>query len=190
MPASRRKGLTLLEVMISMVLFGIILSATYAALTLAMRYSTRTRDQADLQKETLIVINKIERSLAGAAADSVQVNATEDALCFVSAESSAGMYTHDPTTGEPLFQRYVCYYARQGGLYRKEKLLVSPTRTYTPEPPDTLINDPSLPETKLTENLEKIVFVEGSAVGIDLALKSKANPPNGMSISTRVDLKL
>lgn len=173
-----------------MVLFGIIMGATYAALTLAMRYSNRVRDQADIQKETLIAVNKIESALAGAATDSVEINATEDAICFVSAQTSAGFYTHDPSTGEPLYQRYVCFYAQNGGLYQKQRVLTSPSTTYTNVIPDSLITDPSLPAVELTPNLKKVTFLEGSAVTIDLALESQGNPPNGMGILTRVYLRL
>lgn len=176
--------------MISMVLFGIILSATYAALTLAMRYSARTRDQTDIQRETLIAVNQIERALAGAAVDSVEINGAQDAICFISAQSAAGFYAHDPTTGKPLYQRYVCFYKRDRGLYRKERILTNPTLNYANVLPDALSTDPSLDEVKLTGNLEKVVFTEGSAVGIDLSLQSQATPPNGMSILTRCYLRL
>lgn len=190
MPARCRKGLTLLEVLISMVLFGIILSATYAALTLAMRYSMRMRDQSDLQKETLVAVNRIERSLAGAAVDSVEIDVDQDAICFVSAQSSAGFYTHDPATGEPLFQRYVCFYAEGRRLLVKERVLTPPSLTYTNVVPDSLITDASLPAVELTENLERLVFTEGSAVGLDLTLQSQLDPANGMSVLTRVYLRL
>ncbi len=197
MPAPRRKGLTLLEVLISMVLFGIIMSATYAALVLAMRYSNRTHDTATIQRETLTAVNKIERALATASYESVEINLTQDALCFVSAESPDGIYTHDPSTGQPFYYKHVCFYRRQSGLYQKIRPVnpANPSQSIPnlPSPnvtPDVLINDPSLPEVLLTDKLSKLIFREGTAMGLELGLTSRGNPPNGMEVVTRVFLRL
>jgi prepilin-type N-terminal cleavage/methylation domain-containing protein len=189
--------LTLLEVLISMVLFGIIMSATYAALVLAMRYSNRTHDTATIQRETLTSVNRIERALATAAYESVEINLAQDALCFVSAESPAGIYTHDPATGQPYYFKHVCFYRRQSGLYQKIRPVdpTDPTRSVPnlPSPnvtPDVLINDPTLPEILITDKLSKLIFREGTALGLELGLTSQGNPPNGMEVVTRVFLRL
>lgn len=197
MPALRRKGLTLLEVLISMVLFGIIMSATYAALVLAMRYSNRTHDTATIQRETLAAVNKIERALASGAYESVEINLAQDALCFVSAESPDGLYSHDPNTGAPFYYKHVCFYRQQERLYQKIRPVdpTDPTQSVPnlPSPnvtPDILINDPTLPEILLTDKLSKLIFRDGTALGLELGLTSQGNPPNGMEVVTRVYLRL
>ncbi|MEW6279971.1 MAG: prepilin-type N-terminal cleavage/methylation domain-containing protein, partial [Candidatus Eremiobacterota bacterium] len=133
MRAPSRNGLTLVETLISMALLGLMLGATYAALVLSLRYYQRTREAADVQKETLVTVNRIERALASAAQDSVSVDPT--GIVFASAETSTGVFAHDPSTGKPLWQRYVCFYTQPRPnnvlrLFRQDRLLTTPSTDF------------------------------------------------------------
>ena len=201
MPAlnpKRAGGFTLIEVLIASAMFLLMMTALYQSLVLAIRLYQKVRDASEIQAETLRVLSRLERSLAGAAASTIQVNPSpldpvrNRFILFVSAEPDQVYGDVDPTNGKLEWQRIVCFYVAPApngrfSLLRKERKLASPLTSVLPSlvPSEAqMVSDPSLPTLNLTSNLVDVSFGDSSSISLKISLRSEFN--NGLTIYTRV----
>ncbi len=115
LPASRRKGLTLVEVLISAGLLGLVMTGVYATLVLSMRYQRKLSDSVDTFQQALLATTRMSQSLGTGAQSSMVVE--PEGFAFVSAQPASGPFTHD-AAGRLEWHKFVFFYLDGGNLYR------------------------------------------------------------------------
>ncbi|MFN8606293.1 MAG: prepilin-type N-terminal cleavage/methylation domain-containing protein [Vulcanimicrobiota bacterium] len=197
MPISARssgtRGFTLIELAISTAILLLMLLGCYEALVLARKYHQKLEDSTQIQRETMTALSRIERNLACASAESLEVSTDGTAIRFISARSDGDFFDLDSTTGAPMWQRWVSFYQDNNSLIWKEDTL--PGR---PLPNSNLPIFPDFPAIKanttahmviLSDQLFDIKFEDGATtIAITLETRSHAKQTNGLTITSFVHL--
>jgi type II secretory pathway component PulJ len=181
--ASRnRTGYTLVELMISSGLLLLMLGGAYQALVVSSQYQKKLQDTSQIQQETMTVLSKLQRALAAASAESIEVSPDLQSIRFVSAENDQG-YFRAHSSGSPLWQRWICYYQDGNQLVRKEDGFPStPTVPLTLPLIDDIKLDTSYRTTVLSKQVQSVQFLDGATtLVIRLQTLSSARRPNGQT---------
>lgn len=188
MPTStRRRGFTLLELLISSVLLLLMLGSAYQALVLARKYHQKLADSTQIQQETMSVLSRLERSISAASAQSLEVSPDSTAIRYVSAQTNDEFFDLDNTSGAPRWHRWVGVYLDGTTLIMKDAPI--PPTTSVPVFPDfnAIKLDPTAHRVNLSEQVRSILFEDGaSTISIVLETQSKAQRTNGLTVLTRV----
>ncbi|MBI3927587.1 MAG: prepilin-type N-terminal cleavage/methylation domain-containing protein [Armatimonadetes bacterium] len=184
----RRRGLTLIEVLIASGIMSMVLLATYSVLVLSMRYQRKQDDTVTIFQQAVIAGTKIQQSLANGAAGSVETDA--DGFAFVSALNPDALFEHDETTGLLKWQKFVCFYRENDVLKVKEKSFAPTTDLPATPSVATLIADPSATPRTVAENVTALQILSAdTSVEFFLTARSKAEAPNSVSVRNRVFLR-
>lgn len=98
----RRRGLTLIEVLVASMLAMIVLGSAWETMHQGMRLWTHDLSHGSLQSQALVWESRLARELAATTSDSV--SADDQGLAFLLPSGS-----FDPDTGLPVWQRFVVY---------------------------------------------------------------------------------
>lgn len=103
-------GFSLAEVLTAMGVFGIVGSLVAILFALSQSYYASGAAQADVQAETQQAITQMIREIRESSIGAYQINATKNAIIFVSARNSNGNFQVYTATGTPYWQKWICYY--------------------------------------------------------------------------------
>lgn len=111
----KRRGLSLLETMISAVLLGILTSLLFFVYRMGasslMKGQAQTELLQDVQASSSRLLREIERSTyASLSLDPPPPGGPATAISLLSAIDPAGQFAYDPAVGEPTWQKYVVLY--------------------------------------------------------------------------------
>lgn len=186
--AGSRSGLTLVETLVAMALLGMVLTATYATLVLAMRYQQKHDDAMAVYQEALKSMNRMEQALALGSPDSIVVE--PEGFVFISAGRPEGPFEIDSSTGQVLWQKAVCFYVEEGVLRMKEQTL-APTATLPATPTlQSMIDDEDLPSTLLADGVTELTVVADASAELTLRVEGKAEATNAMVLRNRLNFRL
>lgn len=183
-----RKAATLIELLIYSVLLLLLVGAILASFQIARNYYTAVQIETEAQQAALKANLSVTQELAHAAGSSITVSTTPPAVLFLSAKTDQGPFQHDETTGELLWQRWVCIYLDKASQELKyaEQLLAEPV-TEIPDPPPavaTLVNDTALAKRVLAHDVSDFVpnVTTSSTVSVEVTSSLAANRmPSGQS---------
>lgn len=187
---SHKRAFTLVELLISSVILLMMLGASYEALVLATRYHQKLADSSQIQQETMAVLSRLERSISGASAESLEVAADKASIRFISARSNGEFFDLDPATGKPVWHRWVGFYLDGTTLVWKEAPIAASTTlpAFFPSLTD-LPTDVTARKVELSSQVRSVFFEDGaSTISIVLETRSPARKSNGLTVLTRVHL--
>ncbi len=132
------KGHTLLEVIITIAIFGLLLAAVFNIFVPGIRIFKIGSARAEIQSNVVFALRRIKKELSSSTTSSITVNSadiysvTEDphAISFLSSYKDVGgtmkIQLDYNTCSMPVWQKYVIYYCdfESGELRRKEKPLI------------------------------------------------------------------
>ncbi len=127
-----RRGATLIEALVCAVLFGVLLSATFAVLILGLRSYRTHLAMADLERDASTALGRAAAEVAESGASTVRVDAAPPGIVFASPRDAEGTVRLD-ADGHMLWQKWVCVYVDGARLLRKERPLDAP-QTVEPSP--------------------------------------------------------
>lgn len=192
-PDSRRRpatrALTLVEVLISAGLLGLVMTGVYATLILSMRYQRKLSDSVDTFQQALLASNRLSQSLGTGAQNSMVV---EPGLgfAFVSAQPPTGPFTHDAANGLLHWHKFVFFYLDQGNLYRGELSLTAPTTTLPPTPTLAALRaDSSSSKLLVAERVEQLEVTTGTGATTKLIVRGNNEETNSTTLETRVTFR-
>lgn len=187
---SRKRAFTVIELMISSVILLLMLSASYEALVLASKYHQKLSDSSQIQQETMSALSRLERNIACASAQSLEVSTDSTAMRFVSARNDGDFFDLDPTSGSPRWHRWVGFYLDGTSLIWKEANIAPSTSlpTFFPSIDDIKL-DTSARQVILSKQVSRLIFEDGATtISIVLETRSVAKKSNGLTVLTRVHL--
>lgn len=189
MTKTSRLGTTLVELLIYSVLLILILGAIYASYGIARDYYSAAQVETQTQQAALDAGLSVSQELNQACAKALVSSDTPSALLFLSAKTDSGLFEHDATTGELLWQRWVCIYldTQNNQLLCVESKLVPSTTTPPETIPtvDSLIQNTALPRRVLARDISEFSHqITGSSTVI-FGVRSTTVPirmPSGQSM--------
>ncbi|MBS2039900.1 prepilin-type N-terminal cleavage/methylation domain-containing protein [bacterium] len=187
---NRRRGFTLIELVISSVILLLMLFGCYEALVLARKYHQKLSDSSQIQQETMSVLSRLERNLACASAESLEVSPDHGAMRFISARGDNEFFDLDPTSGTPLWHRWVGFYLDGTSLIWKEATIAPSTSLpgFFPSIDDIKL-DTTARKVELSKQVESVYFEDGATtITIKLVTRSAAPKSNGLTVLTHVHL--
>lgn len=197
--SSAQRGLTLVETLIAMGLFGLVLTATYSCLVLALRYQHKTEDATGVFQQALVAMNKMEQSLALASPKSVVIaSSPEIGFCFISAAPPSGPLRVHYTPGsgaEVEWQKAVCFYVRKDQgvpiLEMKQKPLASPTTSLPATPSvDAMMSDRQLTAVRLARNVTELTVTSDASAELVLRVQGRNKAVNALTLYNRLNFRL
>lgn len=111
-------GLTLLEVMISISIFLMLMSALFYIYVVSTRSWLKVRQKIEVKDSAQITLTRIEREIRSTAIGSIDiqiypVSTVNQAISFLSSyNDSKGITDYDDSSGKMLWNRYVIFYLR------------------------------------------------------------------------------
>ncbi|MFP4498471.1 MAG: PilW family protein [Vulcanimicrobiota bacterium] len=175
------KGITLLELLVYMVLFGIVASGVVGILISTLNYFKITSANSQLQQEAILVFKKLSQEIPEVAQSSFEkttqnisvrsgqypVTRQADYVMFASPQPMDGdSYSFD-TEGNVNMKKWVCYYLDHDGdrynLVRKEVSIPVADQSPTPNKIYATVNDfmsdDTVTNTKiLAHGVEELTF--------------------------------
>lgn len=188
-PASgpRRPGLTLVEVLISAGLLGLVMAGVYATLVLSMRYQRKLSDSVDTFNQALLATTRMSQALGTGSQSSMVVE--PEGFAFVSAQPPGGPFTHD-ASGRLEFHKFVFFYLEQEKLYRGEVALPAPVTTAPATPTlAALRTAPGASKVLVAEGVELLQVTTGSGATTRLKMHGKNTEKNSTTLETRVTFR-
>ncbi len=179
-----------MELLISSVILLLMLGASYEALVLATKYHQKLADSSQVQQETMAVLSRLERSISGASAESLEVAADNASIRFISARGDGEFYDLDPATGAAIWHRWVGYYLDGTTLIGKEAPIAASTAlpSFFPSLAD-IPSDSTARRVELSKQVRSVFFEDGATtISIVLETRSPAQKSNGLTVLTRVHL--
>ena len=188
-PASRPspRGLTLVEVLISAGLLGLVMAGVYATLVLSFRYQRKLSDSVDTFQQALLASTRMSQALGTGKQSSMVIE--PEGFAFVSAQPPTGPFTHD-TAGNVEWHKFVFFYLEDGDLYRGE-VAFSATIAPPPTPPlAALKGDPSASRFLVAERVSELVVTTGSGASTKLKVHGKNEQDrNSTALQTRITFR-
>jgi hypothetical protein len=179
--------LTLVEVLISISLLGLMMGGVYATLVLSMRYQRKLSDSVDTFQQAVLATGRISQALGTGAQASIVVE--PDGFAFVSAQPKEGPFTHT-ASGQLEWHKYVFFFIENGSLYRGELPLPAPTIT-PPVPPalSVLRADTAASKLLVAEGVELLEMTTGSGATTRLKIRGKLPGANFTTVESRVTFR-
>jgi type II secretory pathway pseudopilin PulG len=128
---SRRRapGMTLIEIMVYSVLLGLLMTGVYSAFYISKTYWDSAQGTTEVQQQCLRAMNGINRVLSQGNASSLAIfsygsppHQATTGFVVLSAKTPSGLFQHQPTTGEIMWQRWVAVYIDPNALTNGKKL--------------------------------------------------------------------
>jgi Tfp pilus assembly protein PilE len=137
-------GITILELMISLSLLGVLLAATFFIYTTGARAWAKGDSQSDLLRAAQIVSAKTTRYVESSTNLSLSVATDNSAVAFLSAENDDGMFLYDHVSLLPHWQKFIVLYHDPATktVYFREVSVLGTTLETAPETIDALGGGP------------------------------------------------
>ena len=183
----RSRGLTLVEVLISTGLLGLVMAGVYATLVLSMRYQRKLSDTVDTFNQAVLATSRMSQSLGTGCQSSMMVE--PEGFAFVSAQPDSGPYTHD-ASGQLEWHRFVFFYLEDSKLYRGEVPLPAAVTTPPPTPPLSVLKvSPAAKRFLVAEGVDLLEVTSGSGATTRLKMRGKNVEENSTVLETRVTFR-
>ena len=140
MQGARKRGVSLIELLISAGLMGLCLSAVHMLIVAGNRYLRVSTARHEIQSQALICLSWLARELSETDPDSYKVSNTPalQGIVFGSPRDPSTGQTKFDTLGRMLWPKFICYYRTPINgvdcLVRKAQDIVPPNE-YPPPPP-------------------------------------------------------
>lgn len=183
----RRQGLTLVEVLISLGLLGLVMAGVYASLVLSMRYQAKLSDSVETFRRALLASTKMTQALGTGAQSSLVI--APEGFAFASAQPAEGPFTHD-AQGRIEWHRFVFFYTENGDLYRGEVPLTPPT-VAVPTPPGlaALKADARATRILVARRVELLKMEVGSGATTQIRVQGESPETNAVTLESRVTFR-
>ena len=190
----RRRGATLIELMIACALLGGVLLGVAQLVAAGGRYLRVTDAKVDLQHFSIRAMGKLTRELSDSDQESYAFDNTDPAgpwLVFASPRNEEGHISFD-SVGRMLWPKQICYYVRTidgtSCLCRKEKLYSpAPTAPPAPAPVDTVRDDVTLKEEIVGRHVISMEFAKSTVCQIKMLARLDAlRVDYGLRLETQV----
>ncbi|MCA9792598.1 MAG: type II secretion system protein [Candidatus Eremiobacteraeota bacterium] len=125
-----KRGMTLAEVMIAMVLLGLLTGALFYIFRLGSNVWAKGDTESELLGSISVVEAKLSREAERSVYESVSVEAAGQGVAFLSPMDANGVFRYDPITSMPRWQKYIVIYhdpAQKALLWREVPVVGSPT---------------------------------------------------------------
>lgn len=131
---SRRRGSTLLEVMVAAAIMGLLITTVFALFKMGISAWFKADGLTDLVQQGQAVGARWVRDVEVTANQAVSVSPGGDAISLPSARDATGNFVLDPSTSELVWQKYILYYFDPvaGEVRRAEVPIAAPTRSVVP----------------------------------------------------------
>lgn len=119
-----RSGLTLVEVLVTLTVLSILMTALFAVFKMGLSAWHKTSTKNELLQQVQIVDFRLSDELQLSALESATADPGIDALSFLSPLDANGKFILS-AKGRPEFQKYIIYYRKSSDqkMYRREVLL-------------------------------------------------------------------
>ena len=178
----RRRGFTLVEVMVYSVLLGLMMTSLYQLLSMTTAFVGDSMTTGALQASAQKTAVRITADLSVAHKGSVVTGTTPPGVVFLSPRDGYGKITCD-ASGVIYWHQWVCYYldTSTGTLMRKQIYITAtttpPAATYTPV--DFV---PVVGGVKLADNVTNLTFsVSGAVVSMTASFAAALHPQPGQT---------
>jgi len=198
----RRRGATLVEVIVYCALLGLLLTAIYQVLIGCARAYVEYLSVTELERGVMIATTRVTWELAESNSGSIRIDTNPSGIVFASPQNAQGLFQYD-ASGNLLWQKYVCYYLDTATrkLVRKEEYLTTP-ETSAPAIPtgkttSYFKNSTSLVSTWSAPAITTFTPSGASPVSLTIAAsaqspipdKTGTRPADNVEIFTRVYLR-
>lgn len=118
---NRRRGASLLDIMVASVILGLLLFALFSLFRTGVVGLKKVDNQSSLLRELQILSLKIGRAAHESSFDSLSVSPDQTIVAFLSAEDGNGDFIADDL-GRPVWQKFIVYYLQTSDntIYRTE----------------------------------------------------------------------
>jgi hypothetical protein len=113
----KRRGFILADILVSLSLFGIILTMAGSLFVLANHYFVKANAQADNSTSAMTGLNALTKDIHESNIGGIVTNGSS--ILIVSARDSSGQF-HTNTQGSIVWQKWICYYIVNTMLVRNE----------------------------------------------------------------------
>jgi type II secretory pathway pseudopilin PulG len=202
--AHHKKGHTLIEIMVAVVICGFLLSALFSVFIPGLKIFMIGKTRAEVQSEVLVSLRRMRVELSSSSNASVTINSgeiydvsgTPHAISFLSPYRDSGskriIALDDDSCTTPIWQKYVLYYfdKTSGELRRKEKTYdkVSGDARKVPFPLThsellNFCNDNNIKYTVISRNIHTIGMyrTSPSLIKIEICARKKGTGITGSS---------
>ncbi|MBI3925142.1 MAG: type II secretion system protein [Armatimonadetes bacterium] len=163
-PKNMRKstGFTLVELLVTLALLGILLTGLYLTLLSALRYLSVAQAQQEVGQEALKAAVALRGEVQETRASTLRISSSPPGLVFLSPRKPDGSVEWD-RWGRLIWQKWICFYLEDERLLRKEKSLAQPTVSDRPDPvtPALLAADESLTAEVIARGVAAFDVVPG-----------------------------
>lgn len=104
------RGFTILELMISMSVLGVLLGLTFLIYTMGARAWAKGDTKADLLRSAQVIAAKTNRYVESSTPLSLSAAPDGSAVAFLSAEDEDGVFQYNPVTLLPRWQKFIVLY--------------------------------------------------------------------------------
>lgn len=188
--ASRPKAFTLSELTVYGALLGVLLTGTYAALSLSMRYFTVARAATDLQSQAQQTVLHLVSEVADTTGASLLYTnqSTMSGILFLSPRDRLGNFQQD-TGGNIVWQKWVCYrWERSSGNLSRMVLYLNPPTIVPTACPYTIGAFPATAEVVIWRNMTALTFSGADAVNIQARFEQQVLSSASGGTDNRVDI--
>lgn len=135
MRALRRRGVTLVELLIAMAIFGLIATLIGVLVRSGVTYSRRSQARSELQRASLFLLSQLASELSESSPDCIRYaeGVEPPGIVYATPRGSDGQVTY--SNRHLLWKTWVCVWwdEAQGVIFRAQAPLPSPT-TFKPDP--------------------------------------------------------
>lgn len=137
--------------LVYMAVLSVFTTSLYAVFVLSARHYRLSEARSDSMQSGLKAVSYINRSLAGGANTTLQVQANPPALMFLSAEPPGRANFAVTAGGELLWQKWVCFYLASNGRLMASIQTITPQTTIPTAP--TFATMTALPSRLVTRDI-------------------------------------
>ena len=187
---SRSRAFTLSELTVYGALLGVLLTGTYAALSLSMRYFMVARAATDLQSQAQQTVLHLVSELADTTGASLYYTnqSNMSGILFLSPRDRLGNFKQD-TGGNIVWQKWVCYRWDRltGNLSRMASYLSPPTITPT-ACPYSIATFPATAEVVIWRDMKALTFSGTDSIKIQARFEQAVLSSSSGVTDNRVDI--
>lgn len=156
-PRARCRGLSLMELMISIAIVSLISVAAFRILNEGLQYLRTNQKATEAQSTGLALLTQIGSGIQGTGAALVRND--PQGIVFASPAKDDGSVEFDPVTQTLLWQKWVCFYYDGDAVTRRERTIAVPAADPGPAPaPSSFSSDPV--RQKMGQEITRFQFTQ------------------------------
>lgn len=198
---NRRRGTTVLELLIYSTILGLVMTGIYSVLIAGMRYFHTADTSVELQSNAMDALANISQQLAEGNGASCSIGTSPAGIVFGSPRDANGNFQFN-SSGSLLWQKYVCFYidtvtlsgTSVSCLIRKEEMLPA-AQTTPPVIPSSkttsYFRSANLPLLKLNLNITGLTISGANPLQITVTANKSdsAQTTNQVQVQTKILLR-